>query len=381
MRLPSQLLAHAAVAVLLLSAGVLHAQKQTGVHKQVFGKLANCTSVDLYVLTNKNGVQAAITNYGARLVSLKAPDRNGKFADILLGYDDAAGYENGKAFVGATVGRYANRIAKGKFSLNGKTYTLALNNGPNSLHGGAKGFDQKVWTAKEVSLSGVPGVEFTYLSPDGEEDYPGNLYVKATYTLDDSNNLQITYEATTDKTTVVNLANHAYFNLAGEGSGDILKQVLTLHADRFTPVDATLIPTGELRSVKGTPFDFTRPTAIGARINGDDPQLKMGGGYDHNFVLNGGQTESPKLAAEAYDPQSGRVLQVLTTQPGVQFYSGNSLSDSIHGKSGHPYPPRAGFCLETQHYPDSPNQPKFPSATLKPGETYHQVTILRVSTR
>ncbi len=377
----SRLVAHATLATVVLTAGVLTAQSKKGVQKKSFGKLSDGASVSLYVLTNKNGVQAAVTDYGARLVSLKAPDRNGKFADIVLGYDSAEGYQNGKAYVGATVGRYANRIAKGKFSLDGKTYTLALNNGPNSLHGGKIGFDQKVWTAKEVTVAGAPGVQFTCLSRDGEENYPGNLHVTATYTLDDNNSLKIDYQATTDKTTVLNLANHAYFNLAGEGSGSILDQVLTIHADRFTPVDATLIPTGELRPVKGTPFDFTKPTAIGARITQDNQQLKYGNGYDHNFVLNGGQTSTPKPAAEAYDPKSGRVLDLLTTQPGVQFYSGNGLDNTVHGKSGHAYPSRSGFCLETQHFPDSPNHPDFPSSVLKPGQTYHEVTILRVSTR
>jgi aldose 1-epimerase len=379
MRPPRQLYLQAAL--LILSAAMLSAQTHAGVQKQPFGKLSDGTNTELYVLTNKNGVQASVTTYGARLVSLKAPDHAGHFADIILGYDSAGGYETGKAYMDATVGRYANRIAKGRFSLNGKTYTLALNNGVNSLHGGAIGFDKKVWSAREITVAGVPGVEFTWLSRDGEENYPGNLRAKATYSLDDKNDLQITYEASTDKATVVNLANHAYFNLAGEGSGDILGQVLTLHADRYTPVDATLIPTGELRPVKGTPFDFTKPTPIGARIQESDQQLKYGNGYDMNFVLEGGQTASPKHAAEAYDPKSGRVLEVFTTQPRVQFYTGNGLDNTVHGKSGHAYPSRSGFCLETQHYPDSPNHSNFPSSVLNPGQAYRQVTILRVSTR
>jgi aldose 1-epimerase len=356
-------------------------QPSKGVRMQAFGKLSDGTTVDLYTLTNSHGMEAAITNFGATLVSLKVPDRSGKLADVVLGYATPAEYERGSNFFGATVGRYANRIAKGKFKLNGMTYSLPTNDGPNSLHGGTPGFNKRVWTAKEVAASSEPAVQFTYFSPDGEQGYPGNLNVEVTYTLKEDNSLQIDYRATTDKATVVNLTNHSYFNLAGEGSGDILGHQLTLHAGRFTPVDATLIPTGELRPVKGTPFDFTRSTAIGARINQDDPQLKFGRGYDHNWVLTAGASQTPHLAAEVYEPSSGRVLTILTTEPGVQFYSGNFLDGTAHGKSGKAYVHRSGFCLETQHFPDSPNHPNFPSTVLKPGEVFQSTSIYKFTAR
>ena len=357
------------------------AQNSRGVRKEAFGKLQDGTTVDLYTLTNSKGMQASVTNFGATLVALKTPDRSGKLADVVLGYSTPAEYQKGTFFFGGTIGRYANRIARGQFKLDGKTYHLPINDGPNSLHGGTTGFNKRVWTAKEITGSNEPAVQFTYLSPDGEEGYPGNLNVEVTYTLRDDNSLQIAYRATTDKDTVVNLTNHSYFNLGGEGSGDILGHQLTLHADRFTPIDASLIPTGELRAVKGTPFDFTKSTPIGARIDQDNQQLKFGKGYDHNWVLNAGESETPQEAAEVYDPASGRVLTILTTQPGVQFYSGNFLDGTVHGKSGKPYTHRSGLCLETQHFPDSPNHPKFPSTVLKPNQIFHSVSVYRFTTK
>ena len=357
------------------------AEAKSKMHKQTFGKTEEGQQVDLYTLTNKNGVEVAITNYGGTVVSWKVPDRNGQVADVVLGYDNVKDYEAGKAYFGATVGRYANRIAHGKFTLNGATYTLAKNDGENHLHGGIKGFSKRVWTAKDVSGSNGQALELSYLSKDGEEGYPGNLSVTVVFTLTEENELKIDYSATTDKDTVLNLTNHSYFNLAGQGSGDILSHQLTLNADRFTPVDATLIPTGELRKVKGTPFDFTQPTAIGARINQDDEQLKLGKGYDHNWVLNKPKIGVLTLAAELYEPKSGRLLEVRTTQPGVQFYTGNFLDGTAHGKEGKVYNYRTGMCLETQHFPDSPNHPDFPSTVLKPGQRFHSTTIYKFSTK
>jgi aldose 1-epimerase len=356
-------------------------QNSRGVRKEEFGKLQDGTTVDLYTLTNSKGMQASVTNFGATLVALKTPDRSGKLADVVLGYSTPAEYQQGTYFFGGTIGRYANRIARGQFTLDGKTYHLPINDGPNSLHGGTTGFNKRVWTAKELAGNSDPAVQFTYLSPAGEEGYPGNLNVEVTYTLRDDDSLQIAYRATTDKDTVLNLTNHSYFNLGGEGSGDILGHQLTLYADRFTPVNATLIPTAELRAVKGTPFDFTKSTPIGARINQDSQQLKFGKGYDHNWVLTAGQSETPQDAAEVYDPASGRVLTILTTQPGIQFYSGNFLDGTVHGKSGKTYTHRSGLCLETQHFPDSPNHPTFPSTVLKPGQSFQSLSIYRFSTR
>ena len=292
----------------------------------------------------------------------------------MLGFDAPEGYlKNNTPYFGAVIGRYGNRIAKGRFSLNGREYRLALNNGENHLHGGIKGFDKVVWGAREVKRG--PALALNYVSKDGEEGYPGNLSVSVVYTLTDNNELKIEYSATADKTTILNLTNHTYFNLAGEGS--ILNHEVMINADRFTPVDQGLIPTGELRSVKGTPMDFTQPAAIGARIEQQDEQLLLGKGYDHNFVLNGGG--APALAARVYEPVSGRVLEVYTTEPGVQFYTGNFLDGSIKGKGGQVYQRRYGFCLETQHFPDSPNKPDFPSTVLKPGEKYATTTIFKFS--
>jgi len=353
------------------------AEAKTKVSSQSFGKTPDGTSVEIYTLSD-GPYEARITTYGGVLVSLKVPDRNRKVADVVLGFDDVAGYVanfsgSADAYFGAIIGRYANRIAHGSFMLDGKKYSLPLNNGENTLHGGPHGFNNVVWKARPVAN----GVEFSYLSKDGEEGFPGNLTAMVRYTLAKAN-LRIEYSATTDKDTVVNLTNHSYFNLAGQG--DILEHELTLHASRFTPVDAGLIPSGELKSVEGTPFDFRTATAIGARIKADDNQLHLGRGYDHNWVLDGGGVRLTE-AAELYDPGSGRLMKVLTDQPGIQFYSGNFLDGSIKGKAGKPYELRAALCLETQHFPDSPNHPSFPTTELKPGERYHTVTVFSFSTR
>ncbi|PYX48346.1 MAG: galactose-1-epimerase [Acidobacteria bacterium] len=357
------------------------AEAKSTMKKQSFGKTSDGRPVDLYTLTNQKGMEVAITNFGGIVVSLKVPDRTGKFDDVVLGYDSLDGYLTNKAFFGALIGRYGNRIAHGKFTLNGQTYTLPKNDSDNTLHGGPEAFNKRLWTAKDVSSEKAQALELTYLSADGEEGFPGNLNAKVVYTLNDQNELTIAYSATTDKETVVNLTNHSYFNLAGQGTGDILRHELMIKGDHITAVDETLIPTGELRPVKGTPFDFTHATAIGARINQDDPQLKVGKGYDHNWVLSDHGSRSPVLVAEAYEPKSGRVLQVLSTEPGVQFYSGNFLDGTIQGKGNKVYNHRYGFCLETQHFPDSPNHPKFPSTTLRPGQTYSTTTVFKFSTR
>ena len=370
--------------VLVFFSAVIETAGQQGkaaLEQRSFGTTADGSAVTLYVLTNSRGMQAAIINYGGILVSLKVPDRNHNFADVVLGYDNLQGYVGDKTFQGAIIGRYANRIAHGKFTLNGKEYMLERNDGENTLHGGNHGFNKVLWQAKPVPGKDSQSLVLTYLSPDGEGGFPGNLNVKVTYTLTDNNELKIAYEATSDKDTVVNLTNHAYYNLAGQGDGDILGHVLTIYADRFTPVDQVLIPTGHLQGVKGIPFDFTRPTPIGARIDHDDDQLKLGHGYDHNFVLNAGMTSAPVPAASAYEPKSGRMLEIATTEPGIQFYSGNFLDGSITGKSGKVYKHRYGFCLETQHFPDSPNHPDFPSTVLKAGETYRTTTIYTFSVR
>jgi aldose 1-epimerase len=349
------------------------------VTKTLFGKTADGKEVDLYTLKNKNGMEVHVLNYGATIAAIKTPDRSGKMDDIVLGFDTVDGYISDHPFFGVVVGRYGNRIAKGRFRLNGVEYKLAVNNGENHLHGGLKGFDKAFWTVKDVSQGSEPRIELTYLSKDGEEGYPGNLSVSVIYSLSDANELRLEYSATTDEDTVVNLTNHSYFNLAGAGQGDILGHELTIYADRFTPVDKGLIPTGELRSVEGTPFDFRKSTPIGARIDANDEQIKFGGGYDHNFVLrSGGGTLEP--AVRVVEPKSGRVLEVLTTEPGVQFYTGNFLDGKSVGKSGRAYQRRQGFCLETQHFPDSPNKPSFPSTVLKAGGKYQTTTVFRFST-
>jgi aldose 1-epimerase len=353
------------------------------VEVQPFGSIASGQKTDLYVLRNSRGMAVAISNYGATVVSIKVPDRAGKFEDVGLGYETAKEYEDGSAHFGGTVGRYANRIANGSFTLAGKTYTLPKNNGENTLHGGLLSFDKKIWAAKEVPSKDGAAVEFTYVSPDGEEGFPGTMTVTVVFTLlNNKDELRIDYSASTDKPTVVNLTNHSYFNLAGQGNGDILSQTLQLNASKFTPVDAGLIPTGELRDVKNTPFDFTHPVAIGERINGTDEQLKLGRGYDHNWVLDRKAGVSGiELAAVAHDPKSGRVLEVLTTEPGIQFYTGNFLDGTAHGKGGKVYQQRYAFCLETQHFPDSPNHPGFPSTTLFPSRPFHSTTIFRFSVK
>ncbi|WP_245818044.1 aldose epimerase family protein [Granulicella rosea] len=348
------------------------------VTKSSFGKSADGTPVDKYTLT-AGGAEADIITYGARLQALKTPDRDGKIDDIVLGHDDMSGYLADKStYVGAIVGRYGNRIAHGAFTLDGKSYQIPKNNGENALHGGPIGFDAKVWQAHEIAN----GVELTLVSKDGEMGFPGTLTVHVRYTLSAHGKetvLRIDYHATTDKTTIVNVTNHAYFNLAGQASGSILNEIATLPADEYTPVDAGLIPTG-IAKVAGTPFDFTKPTAIGARIGDDNHQLKYGGGYDHNWVLRGHNGEL-KTAAKMVDPVSGRVLTVTTTEPGVQFYTGNAIPAPLNGKGGAVYQKNAGYCLETQHYPDSPNHPDFPTTTLKPGETMHSTTIFTFTTQ
>ena len=344
------------------------------VEKQAFGATPEGKNVDAYELTNANGLKAKLITYGAILVSLEVPDKTGALGDIVLGYDDLDGYVANNPYFGATVGRVGNRIAKGKFSLDGVDYQLATNDGDNHLHGGIKAFDKVVWDAEPVEKADAVGVKFTYLSKDGEEGYPGNLTCTVIYTLTNQDELKISYEATTDKATPVNLTHHSYFNLAGQGSGDVLGHVLMLNAEEFTPVDATLIPTGELKAVTGTPMDFSTPHTIGERIE------QVEGGYDHNYVLTS-QDGTLALAARVIEPTSGRVMDILTTEPGIQFYSGNFLDGTITGKAGKVYPKHFGFCLETQHFPDSPNQPEFPSVILKPGETYTQVTVHKFSAK
>lgn len=362
----------------LLLGSVMTSAAAPGIEKKPYGRLADGTQVDIYVLTNANGVEAAITNYGGIVVSLKVPDRAGKLGDVVLGRSSLEEYVQSNPFFGCLVGRYGNRIAKGRFTLNGATYTLAVNNGPNHLHGGIRGFDKVVWQATPASTPVGPALELRYISKDGEEGYPGTLTVTVTYTLTDANEIRIDYAATTDKDTVVNLTNHSYFNLEGDGAVDVLSHELQINASRFTPVDENLIPLGELRPVAGTPFDFTRPHAIGERINADDEQVRRGNGYDHNFVVDGAACQL-RLAARAFSAKTGRLLEVLTTEPGVQFYTGNFLDGTLHGKTGALYGKRSGFCLETQHYPDSPNQPSFPSTVLKPGDKYQTTTIYRFS--
>jgi aldose 1-epimerase len=346
------------------------------IEQKPFGKTADGAAVDLFVLKNTRGMMAKIITYGGIVTALHVPDREGKLGDVVLGFDGLKGYLEGHPYFGAIVGRVANRIAKGHFTLDGKEYKLATNNGPNALHGGLKGFDKVVWKAKTPSATDGVALELTYRSPDGEEGYPGNLTTTVTYTLTNQNELKIDYTATTDKATPVNLSNHSYFNLAGAESGDIFGHVLMLAADRYTPVDATLIPTGEIKPVKGTPLDFTTPTPIGARIAllKSDPV-----GYDHNFVLRGGK--APALAARVQEPKTGRIMEMFTSEPGVQFYTGNFLDGKQKGKGGVVYKQHYGFCLEAQHFPDSVNHPDFPSVILRPGKTYTQTTVYKFSAK
>jgi len=368
----SQRMIVAIVALILLP--IVNAEAQATLSKEKFGQTVDGHVVDIYTLRNRGGIEVKITNYGGIITSLKVPDRDGKFADIVLGFDNLDSYLKGDPYFGALIGRYGNRIAKGRFTLNGVEYKLAVNNGENHLHGGIKGFDKVVWDAKPVKVPNGVALQLSYLSKDGEEGYPGNLAVKVLYRLTNQNQLLIAYSATTDKDTVVNLTSHSYFNLAGQGNGDILNHQMFINANRFTPTDAGSIPTGELKSVTGTPFDFTKTTAIGARINQDDEQLKLAKGYDHNFVLNG-RAGTMRQAATVYESTSGRVMEIWTDQPGVQFYTGNFLDGTLTGKDGKVYQQRYGFCLETQHYPDSPNKPSFPTTVLRAGQRYHTVTI------
>jgi aldose 1-epimerase len=329
-----------------------------------------------FTLTNAAGVKVKITPQGGHIMSIQLPDASGKLTDIVLGYDSVSEYVGGRGFYGSTIGRYGNRIAKAKFSIDGTEYKLSANNDENTLHGGPGGFHNVLWTGKEITNPDGNAVELTYLSKDGEEGYPGNLDVKVVFSLSDSNELKIQYEATTDKATVVNLTNHSYFNLSGEGTGDILNHEIAINADKFLPVDKGLIPTGELRPVTGTPFDFTEPHKIGERIDADEEQVKTGKGYDHTFVLNKKSPGELSLAAKVSDPASGRKMEVWTTEPGIQFYTGNFLTGTP-GKGGKKYNYRYALCLETQHFPDSPNQPAFPTTLLKPGETYKSTTIYK----
>ena len=354
------------------------AQAGTRIERKAFGKTSTGESVELFTLARAGAPSVSITNLGGYVVSMLAPDRAGRTADVTLGYASLPGYLADNSYFGCLVGRYANRIAKAAFTLDGKRYSLAANNGPNTLHGGPTGFCRRVWAAKVKSGTDGDALELTYVSRDGEEGYPGTLTATVVYSLREDGGLVIDYSATTDAPTVLNLTNHAYFNLAGEGEGTILDHELQLEAEAYTPVDATLIPTGEVRSVAGTPFDFRKPLAIGARIDAADEQIRFGGGYDHNFVVRGAPG-TLRLAARAVEKKSGRQLEVFTTEPGVQFYTGNFLDGKTLGKAGKPYVKRGAFCLETQHYPDSPNQPAFPSAVLRPGQVYRHTTVYRLS--
>ena len=360
--------------------GTAPAASRQAVTAEPFGTAPDGEPVQLYTVTNANGVVMKVTNYGGIITELHVPDRDGQLEDVVFGFDSLEPYFEDSPYFGAVIGRYGNRIAGGQFSLDGETYTLPTNNGPNTLHGGEVGFDKVVWDVEPFERDGEQGVVLTRTSPDGEQGFPGALDVTVTYTLTDENEVVFNYEATTDQATPVNLTQHSYFNLAGAGEGRILDHELVLNADAFTPVDETLIPTGEIRPVEGTPFDFRQSTAIGERIDADDQQVAYGSGYDHNVVLNGEAGEM-KLAARVYEPTSGRVMEVRTTEPGLQFYSGNFLDGSLTGKGGVTYDRRSALALETQHFPDSPNQPGFPSTILRPGETYRSQTVYTFSTR
>lgn len=356
-----------------------------GVERSDFGVTAEGDSVDLYTLTNDNGVSLEVTNYGGIITSLRVPDREGNLEDVVLGFDSLSTYTSeeyrtANPYFGALIGRYGNRIADGEFTLDGETYTLETNNGPNHLHGGEEGFDQVVWDAKAFDEGDSVGVVLTHTSPDGHGGYPGRLDVEVTYTLTNENEVAFDYRATTTEATPVNLTQHSYFNLDGHGDGRILDHELMINADRFTPVDSTLIPTGELRSVEGTPFDFTEPTPVGERIDADNQQIEYGGGYDHNFVFATEPADTLRLAARVYEPDTGRLMTVRTTEPGIQFYSGNFLDGSFTGK-GEAYEHREGLALETQHFPNSPNEPDFPSTILQPDEEYRSRTVYQFSTR
>lgn len=368
----------AAAAALAGCARKSEEQGSIKMNRQSFGKTNDGESIDLHTLKNSNGMEAAIMNYGGVVQALRLPDKGGATVDVVLGCDDLAGYLKEASYFGALVGRYGNRIGNAAFKLDGVEYKLPVNDGKNTLHGGKKGFDKRAWSAKDVSGADGPALQLTYVSKDGEEGFPGNLTSIVTYTLNDKNELRIEYHATTDKATVLNLTNHSYFNLAGQGEGDILGHEVTIEADRFTPVDGTLIPSGELRKVEGTPLDFRQAHAIGERIDANDEQIKFGKGYDHNWVLNH-PAGALSLAARVREPKSGRVMEVLTDQPGLQFYTGNFLEGTIHGKGGMVYPHRSALCMETQHFPDSPNKPEFPSTVLRPGQEYKTTTVYRFS--
>ncbi|MGM0823622.1 MAG: aldose epimerase family protein [Pseudomonadota bacterium] len=357
-----------------------------GVEASTFGRLPDGRQVDVYRLTNANGIELQVTNYGGIILSLKTPDVDGEFDDIALGFDSLDAYlsdeyRQANPYFGAIIGRYGNRIAGGQFSLNGDTYSLATNDGNNHLHGGDQGFDKVLWQAEPFENESGTGLVLRYTSADGEEGYPGKLETEVTYTLTDDDELMVDYRAVTDKATPVNLTQHSYFNLKGEGSDTILDHQLMINAPEFTPVNDSLIPTGELRAVEGTPFDFTQATTIGERIEQDNEQLEFGGGYDHNFVLARDNAEADELvvAAKVWEPQSGRMVEIATTEPGIQFYSGNFLNGDLTGKQGEAYEHRSGFALETQHFPDSPNQEAFPSTILEPGDTYRSRTVYRFS--
>lgn len=357
--------------------GILHLYAHKADQMKPYGTTADGKAVNEYILKNANGMEVKVITYGGIITSIRVPDRDGSMANVTLGFNNLADYEARNIYFGTITGRYANRIAGGKFTLNGAEYNLYVNDGTNSLHGGLKGFDKQVWKAVEINQ----GVELSYLSPDGEEGYPGNLDVKVAYTLTSDNGLRIDYTATTDKPTVVNLTNHAYFNLAGEGSGCIENHILSINADRYTPVDANLIPTGQFAPVAGTPLDFRMPKAIAPGQRSNHEQIVLGRGYDHNWVLNRPNFEDTTLiqAARIYDPRSGRVMEVWTTEPGIQFYAGNFINATLVGSGGRLYRQSDGFALETQHFPDSPNQPNFPSTVLNPGETYSTTTVYKFS--
>ena len=353
-----------------------------GIAETEFGKMPDGKEVDMYTLTNAHGMKAKIITYGGIITELDVPDRNGKMGDVVLGFDNLKSYLTSSPYFGALIGRVANRIAKGRFKLDGKEYKLFVNNGPNSLHGGQKGFDKVVWQAEPVETKDGPALRLTYHSKNGEEGYPGDLTVHVTYTVTNENALRIDYSATTDKLTPLNLTNHTYFNLGGPGSGNILDEIVMIAADKYTPVDATMIPTGEIKSVKGTPLDFTKPTAIGARINELKPDAASAnpGGYDHNYVLRGGAKE-PALAVRVHDPKTGRTMEVYTTEPGLQFYTGNFLDGTLKGKNGVVYKQHQAFCMEADHFPDSVNHSNFPDTVLEPGKTYTQTTVYKFSAK
>jgi aldose 1-epimerase len=371
----------ALTALLVVLPGQAMSQQSLSVSRAPFGTLPDGRAVELFTLTNAHGVEIRAMTYGAIITAIYTPDRNGRRDDIVLGFDSVAGYLSGSPYFGAVVGRYANRIAGGHFTLDGVTYTLARNNGPNSLHGGLRGFDKVLWSAEPVRSDSAVGVRLRYTSPDGEEGYPGTLQVQVTYTLTAHDELIVDYDATTDKATPLNLSQHTYWNLHGHGQGDILDHVLSLDASRYTPVDSTLIPTGEIAPVAGTPFDFRTPAAVGARIDAANEQLGFGHGYDHNWVLDQPRPGILSHAARLVDPVSGRAIDVSTTEPGIQFYAGNFLDGTIKGKGGQVYGHRGALCLETQHFPDSPNHPNFPPTILRPGQRYQSRTIVTFSRR